>query len=116
MLTGGFTKQDSMVEALSETNIAMVGIARALVRNPYLVNDIEYDNYTDIKLPRLTTKIKKLDQAVIAYVAISYYEQQMERIGKGMLPVWTTNAWSPLLNALKRHGLAAVLPKRAKKK
>ena len=116
VLTGGFTKQSSMVEVLSETNIAMVGIARALVQNPYLVNDIEYDNYMDIKLPRLTTKIKKLDQAIISYVAISYYEQQMARIGKGMLPVWTTNAWSPLLNALKRHGLAAVLPKRAKKK
>ena len=112
VLTGGISKLSSMKEILAETNIAMLGLARPLALDPQLVTKIKEGTYRDIQVPRLTTKIRKLDERLGSYLALNYYEMQMARIGRGQSPIISSNAWGPLFFGLRAHGLTALLPKR----
>ena len=63
-------------------------------------------------LPRLTTKISKLDKALGTLIGLSYYEAQMKRMGRGKQAKYDNNAWVYLLDAIKTHGLVALRPRR----
>ena len=102
-----------MVNILTQTKIAMIGIARPLVMNPQLVSQLQAGDYQEKALPRLSTGLASLDRKVGSYIGLSYYEQQMHRIAQGKNPIWTQNAWSALLFALRHQGLAAIIPKRS---
>lgn len=113
VLTGGISTEQSMLEILQETKIAMIGIARSLVLNPQLVTQLKEGSYQERPLPRLSTGMASLDRMVGSYLGLSYYEQQMHRLAQGKEPIWTKNGWPALLFALKNQGLAAIMPKRS---
>ena len=109
---GGFRKEDSMIHAVAETNVSMIGIARALVLNPELPNQLKADTYQDMMLPRLTTRVKALDKIFGGFIGISYYEQQIRRLGNNQSPEVHWNAWSPLFDLAKIHGPYAFTKRR----
>lgn len=110
---GGFRKVESMIEAVSTTDVSMIGVARPLVIEPDLPNQIQTGTYQAASLPRLTTGVGFLDKKVGSLAAMSYYSQQMKRMGEGLAPRVHRNAWSPLLQAAFSHGPAALSPKRS---
>ncbi|TDM02430.1 NADH:flavin oxidoreductase/NADH oxidase family protein [Macrococcus carouselicus] len=109
---GGFRKKESMVEAIEETDVSMIGIARPLVLRPDLPNRLQNGTYNNIELPRLKTGIKALDDSIGGFAGLTYYEQQISRLGRDLPPVKHTNAWSPLFHLVKTHGPAALSPRR----
>ncbi|ULG74522.1 NADH:flavin oxidoreductase/NADH oxidase family protein [Macrococcus brunensis] len=109
---GGFRKKTSMVDALAQTDVAMIGIARPLVLRPDLPNRLANGTYRDIELPRLTTGIKLLDQTLGGFSGLTYYEQQISRLGRGLPPLKHTNGWSPIFHLIRSHGPAALSPRR----
>ncbi|WP_245772780.1 NADH:flavin oxidoreductase/NADH oxidase family protein [Lacicoccus alkaliphilus] len=109
---GGFHKKDSMIHAITHTEVSMIGLARALVLNPQLPNQLKTNTYRDTKLPRLTTKIKALDKMFGGMIGISYYEQQIRRLGRHKSPKVHRNAWSPLFELAKVHGPYALTKRR----
>ena len=111
VLTRGISTEQSMIDILTSTRIAMVGLARPLVLNPDLVGQIKVGNYQAQKLPRLSTGLAGLDSKISSMIGLTYCEQQMHRLAKGKKTKWTKNAWPALLFALKHQGVAALLPK-----
>ena len=112
ILTGGLTQPETMEEVITKEKIAMVGLARALAMNPELPNQLAEGHAQAIQLPRLTTHLKNLDKKAGSIISLSYYEQQMNRLATGKEAKFTTNAWSPLLDAMFRHGLNSLKPRR----
>lgn len=110
---GGFRKPESMIEAISTTDVSMVGVARPIVIEPDLPNQIQARTYQVSSLPRLTTGIGFLDKKVGSLAAMSYYSQQMKRMGEGLAPRIHRNAWTPLIQSAFAHGPAALSPKRS---
>lgn len=110
---GGFRKPESMIEAISTTDVSMVGVARPIVIEPDLPNQIQAGTYQVSSLPRLTTGIGFLDKKVGSLAAMSYYSQQMKRMGEGLPPRIHRNAWTPLIQSAFAHGPAALSPKRS---
>jgi len=109
---GGFRKQQSMIEAITDTDVSMIGIARPLVLNPDLPNELLAGTYEDMTLPRLTTKIKALDKMLGGFIGIAYYEQQIRKLGNHKKPEIHSNAWRPLLDLALTHGPAAFTKRR----
>ena len=109
---GGFRKKDSMIHAMTHTDVSMIGIARALVLNPQLPNQLKANTYQDMTLPRLTTKVKALDKMFGGFIGISYYEQQIRRLGNNKSPEIHQNAWGALFDMAKIHGPRAFTKRR----
>lgn len=111
-VTGGFRKKESMIHALNDTDVSMIGIARALVLNPELPNQLKSETYKDITIPRLTTKVKVLDKMIGGFIGIAYYEQQIRRLGHNKSPKVHRNAWGPLFDMAKIHGPYAFIKRK----
>ncbi|GGB07230.1 NADH:flavin oxidoreductase/NADH oxidase family protein [Macrococcus hajekii] len=109
---GGFRKKESMTEAIETTDVAMIGVARPLVLRPDLPNRLQNGTYNDIELPRLKTGIKVLDDNIGGFAGLTYYEQQISRLGQDLPPKKHTNAWLPLFHLVRTHGPAAISPRR----
>ncbi|WP_414050812.1 NADH:flavin oxidoreductase/NADH oxidase family protein [Macrococcus animalis] len=109
---GGFRKQQSMIDAITNTNVSMIGIARPLVLNPELPNQLQNGTYQDMSIPRLTTKVKAIDKMLGGFIGIAYYEQQIRKLGNDQTTVVHTNAWSPLFDLAKVHGTRAFTKRR----
>ncbi|OUS30259.1 NADH oxidase [Gammaproteobacteria bacterium 45_16_T64] len=81
VVTGGFRSGVGMNDALSSGATDMIGIARPLAVYPDLVNRFISDPTYVVDIKRPTTGSKLLDMA--AMLDISWFEQQMHRIGHG---------------------------------
>lgn len=91
----------------------MIGLARPLALVPDLPNEVKAGKLTQVKLDWLSTGIKSLDKRVGGIVGLSYYQDQMERIARGLGIKKTTSAWPALMYAFKKEGLGLLLPERA---
>ena len=90
----------------------MIGLARPFVLNARLVQDYQKTGNLNLSTPRLTTKISQLDKSLGPIIGVSYYEEQMKRLGIGKDVKIDTNAWPYLLQTIKSHGLSALKPRR----
>ncbi|WP_326490873.1 NADH:flavin oxidoreductase/NADH oxidase family protein [Mammaliicoccus sciuri] len=61
VVTGGFRSAEGMEAAINSGSIDMVGIAKPLVINPDLPNQIINGTYITPDLPRITTNVKFID-------------------------------------------------------
>lgn len=111
-VTGGFSTANGMSKAIENHEADLIGLARPLVLLPDLPNQFELGNFTAITLHHLTTHLKGLDKKVGSLIGLSYYQQQMARIAKGLPVQITDNAWSSLGFAVKEQGLSALVPQR----
>ncbi|WP_243394488.1 NADH:flavin oxidoreductase/NADH oxidase family protein [Bifidobacterium parmae] len=114
-LTGGFRNAADMERALGEGITQMIGIARPLALVPDLPNRIIRDRWDGfVELPRVTTGIRTLDKAFGGILVISWFELQMNRIARGERPDPRIGGLRALMFAMRRHGPAALAPRRRK--
>ncbi|MBT1170371.1 NADH:flavin oxidoreductase/NADH oxidase family protein [Bifidobacterium sp. SO4] len=114
-LTGGFRCAADMERALGEGITQMIGFARPLAIVPDMPNRIIRDGWrSTVALPRITTGIKALDKAFGGILVISWFELQMNRIGRGRRPDPRIGGMRALLFVVRQHGPAALTPRRRK--
>ena len=116
MLTGGFRTRAGMEEALSGGAIEIVGLARPMAVDPDLPADL-LANRRDSTLPvKLATGLANLDSVIQG----SWYQAQIDRMGRGREPDPALGRWLPVLRYLSgrrvserarpRRGAAAITP------
>jgi len=110
-VTGGFRSVAAMEAALSSNAIDFVGIARALTVDPELPIHAASDSHYYVDIGQPSTGIKALDKMFM--IAISYYETQIRRMGKGKDPNPKMSAWRTVLESSLALGLAAFKKRRA---
>ncbi|WP_225433091.1 MULTISPECIES: NADH:flavin oxidoreductase/NADH oxidase family protein [Bifidobacterium] len=114
-LTGGFRNAADMEKALSSGVTQMIGIARPLVVKPSLPNLIMNARWQGtVRLPWITTGVRALDQAFGGILVISWFELQMNRIGRGKSPNPRIGGLRALLFAIRQHGVGTLTPRRRK--
>jgi 2,4-dienoyl-CoA reductase-like NADH-dependent reductase (Old Yellow Enzyme family) len=111
MVTGGFRSSAGVEAALAGGATDFIGLARPLAVEPglasRLINDPGYR--IDMKMP--TTGSKLVDQ--MTFLAITWYEHQLARIGDGKRPLPRMNAWRSVAATLYGLGMMAFSRRRA---
>ncbi len=110
-VTGGFRSVKAMEEALASNATDFVGIARALALDPDLPRNAAADPLYVQDVGRPSTGIKALDMMFM--IAISYYETQIRRMGKGKNPNPKMSAWKTVFESSLALGKAAFKKRRA---
>lgn len=111
VVTGGFRTSDAMVAALSGGEIDMVGLARPLAVDPELPAKILSGQAYRSSVKPLSTGIKVLDR--LAMLEITWYENQIGRIGRGRKPRPNENVWITLAKIATRGGMEQFRRRRA---
>ena len=111
MVTGGFRSSAGVEAALASGATDFIGLARPLAVEPalatHLINDPGYR--IDMNMP--TTGSKLVDQ--MTFLAITWYEHQLARIGDGKRPLPDMSAWRSVLSTLWGVGTMAFAKRRA---
>ena len=116
-LTGGFRSASDMEEAVAEGLTDFVGIGRPLALIPDLPQRIlNGAGRRRIKLPRISTRVKALDEALGGVLLIGWYEMQMHRLARGGYASAHGNGRAALAFTVRRHGLGALMPRRARRR
>ena len=115
-LTGGFRSASDMEEAVAEGLTDFVGIGRPLVLSPDLPKRIlNGAGRRRIELPRISTRVKALDEALGGVLLIGWYEMQMHRLARGGYASAHGNGLAALAFTVRRHGFGALMPRRARR-
>ncbi|GGX67698.1 2,4-dienoyl-CoA reductase [Litorimonas cladophorae] len=102
MVTGGVTKRETAISALTDAGVAMVGIGRAFAYNPTLIADWRKDRATEITIGRAKWK----DKALASLAGMALTKQQLYRLGDGLGIKKKQNAlWATLGQQLKTSRL-----------
>lgn len=112
-LTGGFRSAADMEEAVAQGLTDLVGIGRPLALMPDLPQRIlDGAGRHRIDLPRISTGVKALDEALGGVLVIGWYEMQMHRLAQGGYASAHGNGLAALAFTVRRHGLKALMPRR----
>lgn len=106
MLTGGFRTLDGMNAALNSGACDMVGLARSLAVNPEFANQLLSGADIKSEIKTLSTGFKFLDKVVP--LEITWYAQQLNRMGNGKNPDPNLNVGLSILNTLWTMGLKSL--------
>ena len=109
-VTGGFRSVRAMEAALVSGAVDFVGIARALAIDPELPINAALDPDYTCNVGNPSTGFRSLDRMFM--LAITYYETQIRRIGKGKNPNPKMSAWSTVLQNVGALGKAAFKKRR----
>ena len=80
MVTGGVSKRETAVSALSEAGVDIVGVARAFAYNPQLIADWKAGTDLQISIAHANWK----DKALSALAGMAMTKQQLYRLGDGL--------------------------------
>jgi 2,4-dienoyl-CoA reductase-like NADH-dependent reductase (Old Yellow Enzyme family) len=106
MLTGGFRTRAGMEEALSGGAIEIVGLARPMAVDPDLPADL-LANRRHATLPvKLATGLANLDSVIQG----SWYQAQIDRMGRGREPDPALGRWLPVLRYLSGRRVTERVP------
>ena len=111
VVTGGFRSSQGMNQALQCKATDLIGLARPLAVDPNMPNKAMDNDQFSIELRTLTTGFKFLDKMVL--LNMSWYEAQLERIGKGQDPNPDLNEWVSTYKVFKHLGNYAFRKRRA---
>ncbi|WLR42896.1 NADH:flavin oxidoreductase/NADH oxidase family protein [Bacillus carboniphilus] len=103
VVTGGFKTEEGMAEALSSGAANMIGIARQMVIQPDLPNQIKQDRFKPYYLDKVKTPLKIFDQS--GFSELYWYEYQMKRLGMGKEPKLKLSGTRLLTSTLLSQGL-----------
>lgn len=98
MLTGGFRTRAGMEEAL-EGAVDVVGLARPLAVEPDLPSALLSGERDAARPVKLATGIANLDSVIQG----SWYQTQLDRMGRGLEPDPALGRWLPALRYLSRR-------------
>lgn len=111
VVTGGFRSSAAMNDALHCGATDMIGIARPLAVEPNIANKLLVNDNHKVELKVLTTGVKAIDFMVM--LNITWYEQQLKRIGNGKAPKPNMGAWTSVLKTFAGMGAMAFKKRRA---
>ena len=112
VVTGGFRSGKAMREALISGGTDMIGLARPLAVEPDLPQKILADPDHVSTFRRPSTCLSILDYA--AMLDLTWYEQQLYRIGKGKKADPKLGAWRTVFQTFWRTGATAFRQRRAR--
>ena len=110
VVTGGFRSAAAMNSALQSGAADMIGLGRPLALDTSLAAKLIANEKHAMQLPTLSTGIKLLD--TMAMLEITWYEQQLARIGKGKLPKPNLSEWISVLKTFGAIGAQAFQTRR----
>ncbi len=96
MLTGGFRTLAGMEEALAGGAVDIIGLARPMAIEPELPRLLLSGERDAALTVRLSTGIKTLDSVIQG----SWYQTQIDRMGRGQAPDPSLGRWLPVLRYL----------------
>ena len=111
-VTGGFRTLAGMRAALATGATDLVGLARPLAVMPDLPARVLSGQEPGIDLRRLSTGLPGVD--ALAAFDVTWYENQIHRLGAGLDPLPGMGAWRSLLTTAWRTGGQAFRLRRAK--
>ncbi|WP_404450312.1 NADH:flavin oxidoreductase/NADH oxidase family protein [Sutcliffiella horikoshii] len=103
VVTGGFRSLTGMKEAILEGATSMIGLARPMAVYPYLPKELLQGIRDSIELSPRKTGIKLVDQT--AMLELTWYSNQLERIGKGKETNPRLSPKVALIQTLWKNGL-----------
>ncbi len=103
MVTGGFRTQKAMQMAIESGDVDIIGLARPLAIEPDLPNRLLHEKNVVSKVHPITTHIKKIDR--LFPLEITWYTQQLHRMGKNLDPDIHASAWKSILKTALNIGL-----------
>jgi 2,4-dienoyl-CoA reductase-like NADH-dependent reductase (Old Yellow Enzyme family) len=107
-VTGGFRTAVGMADAVRSGAVDLVGLARPLALEPDLLGGEPIECH----LPRLSTGIRAIDR--VGFVELSFYENQLARMGDGRVPNPGMGAWRTIFTATTRLGAQAFQVRRSR--
>jgi len=110
VVTGGFRSGAAMGAALRSGATDMIGMARPLAVVPDFPNQLLGNPEAQITLPRPSTGMKLVDR--LAMLDVTWYEAQLDRLGRGDAPRKDLSAWSAMALMMRRAGVYAFRPRR----
>jgi 2,4-dienoyl-CoA reductase-like NADH-dependent reductase (Old Yellow Enzyme family) len=111
MVTGGFRSTAGVEAALASGATDLVGVARPLAVEPALASRLFSEPAYRLDMPMPTTGSKLVDQ--MTFLAITWYEHQLARMGNGKRPLPRMSAWRSVLSTLMGMGAMAFNKRRA---
>ena len=111
VLTGGFRSSAAMQSALDSGATDLIGVARTTAVDPDFPNNLIADSSHKQELRILTTGVKALDK--IAMLDIVWYEFQLARMAKGLVPKAGLSEWAVFAKTLVAAGTYAFRKRRA---
>jgi len=111
VLTGGFRSSAAMQAALDTRATDLIGLARTTAVDPDFPNKLIGDAEHKQELRTLTTGIKGVDK--MAMLDIVWYEFQLARMAKGLMPKANLSEWGVFVKTLAAAGKYAFKKRRA---
>ncbi|OUR96927.1 NADH oxidase [Halobacteriovorax marinus] len=102
MVTGGFRTSETIKEALGSGHVDIVGMGRPYTVYPDLANRFIKDEGFVLEIAPKKTGIKILDAAIP--LEITWYTQQIHRLGKKKSPRPNRNVWLSLVETIFELG------------
>ncbi|MFO0613003.1 MAG: NADH:flavin oxidoreductase/NADH oxidase family protein [Polyangiaceae bacterium] len=109
MLTGGFRTRAGMVDALAGGAVDVVGLARPLAVDPDLPRGLLSGARDAARPVKLATGIANLDSVIQG----SWYQTQIDRMGRGLEPDPELGRWLPVLRYLNARRVTKRRPRPA---
>jgi 2,4-dienoyl-CoA reductase-like NADH-dependent reductase (Old Yellow Enzyme family) len=111
-VTGGFRTAAGMAAAVASGEADMVGLARVLAIEPDFVGRVLSGDAVESPVRRRTTGVRALDAMLM--LDVTWYENQLARMGEGREPDPDLGAWSSALLSLRALGTQAFAVRRAR--
>jgi 2,4-dienoyl-CoA reductase-like NADH-dependent reductase (Old Yellow Enzyme family) len=111
VVTGGFRSGAAMRRALQSGATDFIGMARPLAVAPDFPNQLLRDPDAALQLKRPSTGWKLVDR--LSMLDITWYESQLDRLGRGKPARADLNAWGAVAQTLTRAGAYAFRARRA---
>ncbi|MFP6615815.1 MAG: NADH oxidase, partial [Candidatus Hydrogenedentota bacterium] len=111
VVTGGFRSAMGMTDALQSGATDFIGLARPMAVLPDFPSRLLADADYSMELQKLSTGIAAIDQMVM--LDVTWYEQQLARMGKGRRPDPSMGAWPVFAKTVWSMGSYALRARRA---
>lgn len=111
-VTGGFRSSKGMAAAVRSGAVDLVGLARAMAVEPGFPARVLSSDSAESLVRQHTTGSRLVDKFTM--LDVSWYENQLARIGDGKAPLPTLHPWRSVLRTLATNGVQAFQVRRAR--
>lgn len=106
MLTGGFREKSTLESAVESGLVDLVGMGRPFAVYPNLANDLLESDEWSIDITPKKLGVKTMDAMIP--LEITWYTQQIHRLGKGLGTKPKKNVWVSVIQTIAEMGLDSI--------